>query len=157
MDCRIYAAESESDFDKAKTIILAYADFLNTDLSFQDFDNEMKTLSAMYGASSRGCMLLAELPDTIVGAVGLRFFSQGVAEMKRMFVLPEFQGQGIGSALMLAFINKARELGYQSIRLDTIPELGKAIELYKKHRFTLTDPYRYNPHPKAQFYELKVS
>lgn len=157
MDCRIYAAESDSDFAKAKTIILAYADFLNTDLSFQGFDNEMKTLAVMYGSSSKGCMLLAELSGNIVGTVGLRFLSEGIAEMKRMFVLPEYQGQGIGNTLMLSFIDKARELAYKSIKLDTIPELDRAIELYKKHQFTLTEPYCYNPHPKVQFYELRLS
>ena len=157
MDYRVYTAESKDDFCKAKAIILAYADFLNADLSFQNFDSEMKSLDRMYGPTHNGCMLLAELSGDIVGTVGLRFLSEGVAEMKRMFVLPDFQGQGIGNTLMLSFIEKARELGYTSIKLDTIPELDKAIELYKKHRFTLTDPYCYNPHSQVQFYELKVS
>lgn len=156
MKHRVYIANTNEDFNKAKEIVLAYAKFLNADLSFQNFDDEMKAFDQMYD-KPHGSMLLAEVSGEIVGAVGLRFFSKNVAEMKRMFVLPKCQGFGIGNTLMSAFIDQAKSLGYLSIKLDTIAELDKAIHLYKKYQFVSIDPYRYNPHPEAQFYELDIS
>ena len=153
---KIFIAESESDFRNAKEMVLAYAEFLNADLSFQNFEGELKSFNIMY-SSPKGSMLLAENSGNVVGAVGLRYLSEGVAEMKRMFVLPKFQGHGIGDALMSAFIKQACKLGYSSIKLDTIPELDKAIRLYKKHNFVQIKAYRYNPHPGVQYYELKIS
>jgi ribosomal protein S18 acetylase RimI-like enzyme len=155
MDCRIVIAQTDEDFIKAKRVILAYADFLQADLSFQNFNYELDNLNVMY-AMPRGCMLLLEYSEVVVGAVGLRCFTDGSAEMKRMFVYPEYQGLGLGDKLMTAFIAIARERGYASIKLDTIPELDKAVSLYKKYQFVAIDPYRYNPHPQALFYELKL-
>ncbi len=148
-------AVTGEDYITAKQLVVDYANYLNTDLSFQHFDKELERFNTMYGLPS-GCIILAEYADKIVGTVGLRFLSDGVAEMKRMFVYPQYHGLGIGSALMLRFIDQAKALGYRSIKLDTIPELDKAIKLYEKHGFTPIKAYCYNPHPEARFYERKL-
>ena len=86
---------------------------------------------------------------------GFRFrdFAPGIAEMKRMFVLPAFQGRGVGKALTGAFLETAREMGYRSVRLDSIRELDKALRLYQNLGFKEIEPYRFNPHPEAVFME----
>jgi GNAT superfamily N-acetyltransferase len=123
------------------------------DLEFQGFSQEMETLPDMYGAP-KGCLLLAKQGQHYIGAVGLREHEPGVAEMKRMFVLTEYQGVGAGYVLIEAFIAKAKELGYRSIKLDSIKPLAKALALYRKLGFIEIEPYRYNPHPEAIFMEL---
>lgn len=156
MEYTVFTAFTEKDFAKAKNIVLQYAEFLNADLSFQNFEAELSGFNIMYGPP-KGSMILAEIGGAAIGAVGLRFLSEGVAEMKRMFVVPKYQGLGVGSALMVAFLEKAKVLGYRSVKLDTIPELDQAIKLYKKFGFKNIDPYCYNPHPEAQFFELLLS
>jgi putative acetyltransferase len=146
MDSRIFLAETDEHYSLAKEMVLEYAKYLNVDLSFQNFDKELADFNNMY-AFPKGCVILVECAGKIAGSVGLRFLSSGITEMKRMYVLPKFQGLGLGNALIL---------GYASIKLDTIPELDKAIELYKKHNFSLIESYCYNPHTEAQFYELKI-
>lgn len=58
---------------------------------------------------------------------------------------------------MSALVDLARELGYKSVRLDTIPGLDRALSLYKKYGFKLIEPYRFNPDPAALFMELAIS
>jgi len=135
--------------------VLAYAEYSGADLSFQNFQKELETFKETYGLP-HGSMVVVEVAGKMVGVVGLRYLSDGIAEMKRMFVLPAFQGLGLGQAMLLAVIDQAKALGYQSIRLDTIPELDKAINLYRKFHFQPIAPYRFNPHPDAQFYELSL-
>jgi ribosomal protein S18 acetylase RimI-like enzyme len=157
MNCRVFIAETDEDYDFAKGITLEYAKYLNVDLSFQSFDKELESFNEMYGFP-KGCVVLVEYTGKIVGAVGLRFLSSGISEMKRMFVFPKFQGLGLGNALMTKLIEQAKVLGYGSIKLDTIPELDKAIGLYEKYNFLIIEPYCYNPHPETLFYyELKIS
>jgi GNAT superfamily N-acetyltransferase len=101
-------------------------------------------------------MLLARDGDTVVGCVGLRELEADVAEMKRMFVPPEYRGRGIGRGLLETFIAKARELGYQAIRLDTVQRLDAAAAMYRRHGFVPIAPYCYNPDPTAIFLELRL-
>jgi putative acetyltransferase len=153
MNISIEIAASPAQFEAGREIFTQYAGFLNLDLSFQGFTEEMASLSAVYGPPA-GCLLLAQtVGGKCVGAVGLRKLETGVAEIKRMFVLPEYQGIGVGNALMEAFIPKAKELGYNSIKLDSIRSLDKALTLYRKFGFVEIESYRYNPFPDAVFME----
>lgn len=155
MKHRLFVAETKDHFDDAKDIIIAYSGFLGIDLAFQGFSNELESLKEMY-SSPTGCMILAEASNKVVGAVGLRYLSDGVAEMKRMFVLPEFQGHGIGNSLVIEVLKQAKRLGYHSVKLDSIPELDSALALYTKHGFSPIKSYRYNPHPSAIFMERMI-
>ena len=152
---KIVKANSESDYAVARELIVGYQRWLGFDLGFQGFLDELESLSVMYGPPE-GAMLLAQVDGTWVGCVGLRRLPDGNAEMKRMFVLPEHQGKGVGWALTREFIATARNLHYSAIRLDTIPRLDRAIQLYEKAGFVSIGPYRHNPKPDAVFMELQL-
>lgn len=156
MSVKIEVAETTKQFDAGSRLIRAYADFLGLDLEFQGFSSELASLPKMY-APPKGALLLATLEGIHVGAVGLREFEPGVAEMKRMYVLPDYHGMGVGKALTEAFLGQAREMGYGSARLDSIRELDKALRLYQDFGFREIEPYRFNPHPEAVFMEYKIS
>lgn len=155
MSVKIEIAETTEQFEAGGQLFRAYAEFLGYDLSFQGFADELETLPKMY-ASPKGALLLANLGGVYVGAVGLREFEPYVAEMKRMFVLADYHGLGIGRALTEAFLAKASEMNYKSVRLDSILELDKALKLYQGFGFKEIAPYRFNPHPEAVFMEYKI-
>ena len=93
-------------------------------------------------APPRGRWLLAKWGRAAVGCVALRPLEEhGIAEIKRLFVRPKWQGRGIGRGLVLAALEKARELGYSVVRLDTLPEMEAAIGLYRDLGFREIDPY----------------
>jgi ribosomal protein S18 acetylase RimI-like enzyme len=56
--------------------------------------------------------------------------SDEVCEMRRLFVKPEFRRLGVGNALGKAVVEKGRELGYRSMRLETNRLLEAATALY---------------------------
>jgi putative acetyltransferase len=149
----IIQAGSAAEYAAARMLIEAYARWLGMDLEFQGFTQELATLDKVYGPP-RGAMLLAREGMAHIGCVGLRPIDYTIAELKRMFVLPEHQGKGVGRMLMEAFIVKARSLGYRAIRLDTVPRLTVATALYRQYGFVEISAYRYNPHPDALFLEL---
>lgn len=88
-----------------------------------------------------GAMLLASVEQRTAGCVMLRDLGGGVGEMKRMYVMPEFQGYGVGRALSRALLEAATSRGYASVRLDTGPLQPEAQALYRSLGFRDIDCY----------------
>jgi carbonic anhydrase len=117
-----------------------YAGWLGVDLSFQRFDEEMASLPGVY-APPDGRLFYAENDGRPAGCVGVRPFSEGVCEMKRLYVEPDQRGRGVGRDLALAAIKSAKELGYRRILLDTLPAMRIAVKLYRELGFHDTPAY----------------
>ncbi len=72
----------------------------------------------------------------IIGTGALRKLEEGVGEIKRVWLLPEYQGQGLGYRMMQALIDMARQKGYAKLRLETSPAYQqRAYKFYKKLGF----------------------
>ena len=66
-------------------------------------------------------------------------------------------GRGVGRRLAEALIREARVLGYRAMRLDTLPGMQEAQEMYGALGFVEIARYRENPVPGARFLELDLS
>ena len=86
--------------------------------------------------------------------MALRPLQNETCEMKRLFVSFDYRGTGAGRLLALAVMAKA--LCYQAIRLDTVPSMAAAIQIYKSLGFQSIEPYCENPIPGALFLECKL-
>ena len=100
--------------------------------------------------------LLLGYKSSPVGCIALRKIEGSVCEMKRMYVKPEFRGQGIGKMVAHEIIKRAREIGYQKMRLDTLESMEIATKLYKSMGFKEIEAYRYNPLEDAMYMELEL-
>jgi ribosomal protein S18 acetylase RimI-like enzyme len=74
--------------------------------------------------------------------------------MKRLYVRPAFRRFGLGRALTLALMDRARTAGYSTMLLDTLDDMEAARELYVSLGFIEVPPYYFNPIPGAHY--LKV-
>lgn len=81
---------------------------------------------------------------------------EGVCEMKRLFVREKFRGQKIGRMLAENIIADAKEIGYQTMRLDTLQRMEIARSLYTKLGFTVIPAYYNNPLDEVVYMELKL-
>jgi len=155
MTTHIKHVAGTSDLGAVRILFREYADSLAFDLSFQEFEKELESLPGRY-AFPEGCLLVAENQDGIVGCVAVRKIDEGVCEMKRLFVRPEYRGTGIGRRLAMEIIQTAIRLGYSHMRLDTTPSMSTATSLYRSLGFYDTEPYCYNPVPGAVYLELDL-
>jgi putative acetyltransferase len=150
---KVIQAKSEKELNIIRKLFTEYTNWLGFDLSFQNFEKEFAELPGKY-ALPKGRLLLAFDNNKIAGCVGLRELAKGICEMKRMYVKPKYRRKGIGRSLAIAVIEEARKIGYRRMRLDTVPWMKEAIQLYLSLGFKKIKPYRYNPIKGSLFLEL---
>jgi len=85
---------------------------------------------------------IAEQDGQVVGGGGI-FPSPGLpagtCELVKMYLLPLARGTGIGATLMNTCLGKAKEMGFDNMYIETLPELKKAISVYEKFGFNYLD------------------
>jgi ribosomal protein S18 acetylase RimI-like enzyme len=141
--------------EEIKQLFTEYVRSLKIDLSFQNFEAELKALPGKYGPPD-GSLILALVDGKTAGCIALRRIDMDICEMKRLYVRKDYRGLGIGNKLILMIIEEARKLNYSYMRLDTLPTMKKAQELYKLYGFYDIAPYVYNPIEDTRFLELKL-
>jgi len=137
-------AETKSDFEEGKELFREYAKSLGVDLSFQDFEKELKTIDQQYRQPDGG-LIVAFKDEQPVGCAGIRKLDGEITELKRMYVKAEYRGFRIGVGLLKHSMKLAAELGYKKMRLDTLKNMTKAQSLYQSFGFYEIPSYRFNP------------
>ncbi|HQR08023.1 MAG TPA: GNAT family N-acetyltransferase [Gemmatales bacterium] len=151
----IRAAQAE-EMHLVCQLFLEYAQSLGFSLCFQGFQQELDELPGKY-ALRNGSLLLAWENDVAVGVVGLRRFDRHSAEMKRLYVRPDQRGKKLGRQLAEAIIAEAKRLGYSSIKLDTVPTMKEARQLYVDLGFVTIPAYYENSECESICMEKQIT
>ena len=152
-------------FDRREELIPIYEEYaamlLETDPIFsasldqQNYDEEIAHLEEKYGLpKGRIYLLLAD--GKTAGCVGMKPIDETYAELKRLYVRPEFRGQNLGEVLTRRIMNDARSEGYRFLRLDTLPGLRSALKLYRRLGFYEIDAYYDCLVPDTIFMEIAL-
>ncbi len=152
----IIEATTPQQIKNAADLFREYQQFLDVDLCFQGFEQELATLPGKY-ASPQGTILLAEHNGKTAGCVAVRSLKNDICEMKRLYVKDEFRGLSVGRKLTEAIIQKAKQLGYKKMQLDTLQRLDRAVDLYAKLGFKKISPYYANPLDEVVYWELELN
>ncbi|WP_299481015.1 GNAT family N-acetyltransferase [uncultured Roseibium sp.] len=145
--------ESDTELSAVKSLFRAYVDWLGIDLTYQGFEEELAGMPGKY-APPKGALFVAKDTDgSILGCVGLRpFDDDGSCEMKRLYVLPEGRGKGVGAALVTRVLEAAVAAGYRQMLLDTLPTMTGAVKLYTAAGFEQISAYYETPIEETVFF-----
>ena len=157
---RVTQVLTEPAISEARTLFREYAMTPGVELCLQDFERELASLPGPY-APPTGRLLLALGQgsggnDEAAGCVGLRKLEDGICEMKRLYVRTALRGEGVGRVLVEAAIAEACAIGYVKMRLDTLPAMHVAQELYKSLGFREIPAYHKSHAPDALYFELAL-
>ncbi|MGI8995318.1 MAG: GNAT family N-acetyltransferase [Pyrinomonadaceae bacterium] len=156
MSMKLIQVSTSEEIEAARKLFKEYAAALGISLCFQNFEQELNELPGNY-ALPDGRLWLCEVDGKIAGCVALRKLDEGMCEMKRLYVRPEFRGHHLGRQLTEALIEEARFVGYERMRLDTLPQLmPEAVALYRALDFRQIESYCHNPNDDVLYMELKL-
>ncbi|WP_460837334.1 GNAT family N-acetyltransferase [Noviherbaspirillum agri] len=151
----IREAQFPADGPELKAVIREYVAWLDMDLSYRGFAQEMAEFDARFTLPS-GMFFIARAGTDIAGCAGLLRNSGAVAEVKRLYVRPPYRGHALGERLIGCVIAKARSLGFSRLILDAVPQTVVAQALYRALGFVETDPYYADPVPGTKFFALPL-
>ena len=144
-----------ADVAACRELFVEYQRGLGVSLCFQNFDAELGSLPGDY-APPRGRRVLAVSNGRPAGCVALRPLFHRDAEMKRLYVRSQYRGAGLGRRLASAIIDAAKGLGYETLKLDTLPQMKAAQRMYETLGFRDTAAYNDNPVNGVRFLALDL-
>jgi len=152
----LIAVTSGDDLVFVKALFVEYAEAFGHLHCFGDFDKELAVMPEPYTAPD-GALFLARVDGRPAGCIAVKKVSKKDAEMKRLYVRPDFRGHSLGRLLTEAATDAARKAGYKSLRLETLPgAMAVAISVYHALGFEHCAPYGKNPVEIADHYALKL-
>lgn len=168
----IIAAETETHIEQARTLAREYVGWLLDSIRvyYPQVDTTIFAAEHKYDDVSKkipgdnmspdGRLLLALDGDHAAGVIALGKLSDTICEMRTLFVRPAYRGTGLGKKLAQAVIDQARQIGYDTMRLDTLGFLDSALGLYRSLGFRSIEPYAEVSEaikPYVHFLELDLS
>jgi len=103
-------------------------------------DADLADLEAAYMGGAFD--VLIDAGGRIIGTVGLKALPESRCELRKMYLLPEYRGQGLGGRLLRHAVAHAREFGFTRIELETATALEAAQRMYESFGFRPCDPHR---------------
>lgn len=136
----VIATVARSYFGAEKTVE-EFASMLHAENELQDIDQ----FQNIY-AGDKGLFLVVLDGERLVGTGALRPASATMAELKRLWLLEEYHGRGIGYRLVMHLFDFARKAGYRRVCLQTSIEQKRAITFYKRIGFVEVPAYNEQPY-----------
>jgi putative acetyltransferase len=97
------------------------------------------------------------LTGELAGCGGVEFFGDEYAEVKRLYVRPQFRGQGNGKRILAQLESATAERGVPLLRLETGSMMADAIALYESQGYRRIRPFGdYEDDPLSSFYEKNL-
>lgn len=106
---------------------------LSSDLEGNDAD--LRDVVGSYAARGGSFRVVTSAEGEIVGCGGLYPIDQREAEIRRMYLLPNVRGAGVGGTLLEELLALAKERRFERVVLETASVLKEAISLYSKRGF----------------------
>ncbi|WP_076536313.1 GNAT family N-acetyltransferase [Shewanella sp. UCD-KL21] len=108
---------------------------------FGPSDAEVANMSQYYHAKDSSIYLVACVDNQVVGGAGIAKFNgdDKVCELRKLFLLPETRGLGLGKRLTEQCLKFAKQNGFEHCYLDTLATMTAAIALYENLGFTHLD------------------
>ncbi|GDY27688.1 N-acetyltransferase [Agarivorans sp. Toyoura001] len=158
MNLEIVEVSAQYDQDLQRIIKQVGQEYGAVGEGFGPSDAEVNNMSQYYTQQNHSRYMVALLGNKVVGGCGIAPFadSKDTSELKKLFLLEEARGQGLGKKLSLACLAFALEQGFSRCYLDTLSNMSAAIKLYEGLGFEhLSAPLQGTAHNGCDVWMLK--
>lgn len=102
------------------------------------FDASTDDLYSLFKNQAGSVYFVAEEGGSLLGGAGIfptEGLPSGVCELVKMYLAKAARGKGLGQKMISHVMSWAKENGYQTVYLETMPELSKAVKVYEHFGF----------------------
>jgi GNAT superfamily N-acetyltransferase len=154
-------AVGAGDIAAVRRLLQGYGEYLTANpagaanICIEGYAQELERLTDKYAV-----LLLAMVDGAAAGCVALRRIpADGFGcEMKRLWVGEAFRGLGLGRRLVEKAIEWAKQIGFETMYLDTVPAaMPEANRLYAAMGFERVERYNANPLAGVEFFRLSLA
>ena len=118
------------DYEAAKELILEYSKIKGAEACFVSLDKELSDLEGFY---KDGALLLGYEDNEPVATIAIKKIDNDSAEAKRLYIKPEYRGNGYARQMLNAMLDRCRKLNFKEVRFTTKPEvMSIGYSLYKR-------------------------
>ena len=128
------------DRDVVTTLVFSVLREYGLDPDPEGIDRDLTDIEQAYSAQGGAMFVLESESGTIMGSYGLYPVSDTACELRKMYLLAEHRGQGLGKRMLEDAIAMARRMGFSELVLETASVLVEAIALYKSFGFVEYTP-----------------
>lgn len=137
MQSTIRPIQKSDDAELGKLIKTVLTEFKANKPGTAYFDESTDHLSTVFEHPKSAYWVLEE-DGKIIGGGGIfptANLPEATCELVKLYLYPEARGKGLGKALMDKCFESAKQLGYENIYLESMPELNQAVSMYERMGF----------------------
>ncbi|PIT99822.1 MAG: GNAT family N-acetyltransferase [Bdellovibrionales bacterium CG10_big_fil_rev_8_21_14_0_10_45_34] len=130
-----YRMATNADVPALKELVFSVLEEYGLKPDPDDTDLDLSDIEAFYFQKG-GYFEVCEVEGCVVGSWGLYPNVHDSCELRKMYLASSQRGKGLGKAMLERALNKAREMRFKRVELETASVLKEAVGLYLKHGFT---------------------
>lgn len=142
------------DCEKVENLVFGILAEYGLKLDKGGTDNDISDIETHYLRRGGVFELLEDARGNLLGTIGLYPIDTETVELRKMYFAAKIRGKGFGKKMLERMIERARELGFKKIYLETAQVLREAVHLYEKYGFEPTDEKHTPRCDRAYFLEL---
>ncbi|QIR35928.1 GNAT family N-acetyltransferase [Tolypothrix sp. PCC 7910] len=153
MELISYSYEFQASLEKFLEITLSYTGYKFDPTGLH---SDIRNIEKIYQSPGGNFWIMIE-NGAVIGSIALKILNKidKIGEIKRYFVLPLYQGKGIGTLLMEHLLLNAQKNELNILRLDTMRKSTAARKIFEKYEFQEINKYNANEVAEI-FMELKL-
>lgn len=145
---------TNADCERVQNLVFGILRDYGLKPDFQGTDRDIADIEAAYINRGGIFELLEDENGNLMGTVGLYPINDEKVELRKMYFDKTLRGHGFGKKTLRRMIEKAKDLGYKQIYLETAGVLKEAVGLYKSFGFQSTEEKHTPRCDQAYFLDL---
>lgn len=135
---KVVHAISAENIEMVRQLLGMYAQLKGYEFGGENFEQEIASLPGSY-AQPEGRLMMALYEGEAAGCVAIRKMDASTGEVKRLYVPPEYRGNGIGGSMVRAVVEEAKKMGFKKLVADTDLNMRIAMVVFDEHGFKQKD------------------
>ena len=124
----------QADAETIKSLVTTVLSEYGLRFDGEKTDSDLHALSDHYENNGGGFYVMEDSGGIIATGAIYRLDNQR-CELRKMYILHNYRGQGLGKKLLAYLLNEAKHLGFNRVELETASVLKEAIGLYQSFGF----------------------